>query len=356
MKKILSSLLLTSATLMMFGQVVFTENFDALNNGNVGTDVTGATVGQNSWYTLYGANGDYQIATIDAAHNKSLTIASYNSYDATTNSTLNTRIAAKLPTATATTGNNILQFKFDFYTGASTGTGSVQMRVWGLDGTTSRTLGGFSYNVSTKVLTGLATANNLVAPTPPITTPALGPTLYSFTLSGVNLILAANTWYTLTYEYNKTTGVSTWKYPTGSGSTSTTSTSYSLIPGMVAQDYYLYNITSTSNTISNQFSFDNILAQFGNAVTLGTSETKNLNIGSITIYPNPTSDILNIKTDSKINNVSVVDFAGRKVNVKLYDNKIDVRGFPPGTYIINVETKDGILTEKFIKKVNIDSY
>jgi len=70
----------------------------------------------------------------------------------------------------------------------------------------------------------------------------------------------------------------------------------------------------------------------------------------ISLYPNPTSDILNVKTNSKINSVSVVDVTGKKVNVKLDGNKIDVKTLPAGTYLINVETKDGISTEKFIKK------
>jgi len=353
MKRFLSSLLLTSSTVMMFGQVVFTENFETLTNGNVGTDVTGATAGQNSWYTLYGANSDYQIGTVDATHGKSLTVASYSSYDATANSTLNTRIAAKLTTATATTANNILQVKFDFYTGLSTGAGTVQMRVWGMDGTVSRTLGGFAYNYATKVLTGLATANNLVPPNPPTTTTPLGPTTYSFNLiAAPGLTLTANTWYTLIYEYNKTTGVSTWRYPTGSGSTSTTSTSYSLIPGMVAQDYYFYNITSTGNTVSNQVSFDNITAQFGTSATLSTNEVDNIAgvKNSITLYPNPASDVVNIKTDSKINTISVVDLTGRKLDVKLDGDKVDVKKLPAGTYLMNIETKDGIFTEKFIKK------
>ena len=70
----------------------------------------------------------------------------------------------------------------------------------------------------------------------------------------------------------------------------------------------------------------------------------------ISLHPNPTSDILNIKTDSKINAVSVVDMTGRKVNVKLQGNQVDVRELPVGNYLINIETKDGVSTEKFIKK------
>lgn len=83
---------------------------------------------------------------------------------------------------------------------------------------------------------------------------------------------------------------------------------------------------------------------------LSTKDDVKIIKNMLSIFPNPTSDILNIKTDSKINTVSVVDFTGRKVNVKLEDDKINVRSLPAGIYLINVETKDGISTEKFIKK------
>ncbi|WP_435525004.1 T9SS type A sorting domain-containing protein [Chryseobacterium indoltheticum] len=44
----------------------------------------------------------------------------------------------------------------------------------------------------------------------------------------------------------------------------------------------------------------------------------------LSIFPNPTSDVLNIKANSKINSISVVDLTGRKVNVKLDGDKVDV--------------------------------
>ena len=78
--------------------------------------------------------------------------------------------------------------------------------------------------------------------------------------------------------------------------------------------------------------------------------TKTVSENKVVISPNPTSDILNIKTDSKINAVSVVDMTGRKVDAKLNGIQVDVRSLPTGTYLINIETKDGISTEKFIKK------
>jgi len=85
------------------------------------------------------------------------------------------------------------------------------------------------------------------------------------------------------------------------------------------------------------------------AGVLGTNDVE-FSENKVLISPNPTSDILNIKTDSKINAVSVVDMTGRKVDVKLNGTQVDVRSLPAGTYLINIETKDGISTEKFIKK------
>ncbi|MEG1592359.1 T9SS-dependent choice-of-anchor J family protein [Chryseobacterium sp.] len=83
---------------------------------------------------------------------------------------------------------------------------------------------------------------------------------------------------------------------------------------------------------------------------LGTSDISKASKSLVAIYPNPTVDFISVKSDSKINKVEVFDITGKKVNAKLDGNKVDVRSLPAGTYLINVETKDGISTEKFIKK------
>ncbi len=72
---------------------------------------------------------------------------------------------------------------------------------------------------------------------------------------------------------------------------------------------------------------------------------------NIEIFPNPVSDLLTIKTDQKVENVSVNDISGKNSNVTiLRDNKVDVRNLPAGSYIITIETKEGKTTRKFIKK------
>lgn len=71
---------------------------------------------------------------------------------------------------------------------------------------------------------------------------------------------------------------------------------------------------------------------------------------SIKVYPNPVSDILHLKSDEKIDRVSVFDISGKNLNLKLDGDIMDVRHLPAGTYLIVIETKQGKTTEKFIKK------
>ncbi|MBK1897026.1 T9SS-dependent choice-of-anchor J family protein [Chryseobacterium paridis] len=83
--------------------------------------------------------------------------------------------------------------------------------------------------------------------------------------------------------------------------------------------------------------------------TLGTSEATKTSAG-ISVYPNPTSDILTIKSKEKVNAIEIFDIGGRKVTATLNNDKVDVRHLSSGNYIINIETKNGKTTEKFIKK------
>jgi len=70
----------------------------------------------------------------------------------------------------------------------------------------------------------------------------------------------------------------------------------------------------------------------------------------MSVSPIPAIDILNIRTKAKIEKVTVFDASGKAVNVKLDGDKIDVRSLATGNYLINVETKEGTSTQKFIKK------
>ncbi len=67
------------------------------------------------------------------------------------------------------------------------------------------------------------------------------------------------------------------------------------------------------------------------------------NILQVTVYPNPTSGIITIKSNKNIRDIFVTDFTGKilrklELNEKKYTT--DISSFPSGTYIIRYITKD----------------
>ena len=80
--------------------------------------------------------------------------------------------------------------------------------------------------------------------------------------------------------------------------------------------------------------------------SLSTSKFNNI---QASIYPNPTSDILNIQTDESITNVTAYNIAGQKV-LQASTQTINVSNLKTGVYVLKVETAKGSATLKFVKK------
>ncbi len=72
----------------------------------------------------------------------------------------------------------------------------------------------------------------------------------------------------------------------------------------------------------------------------------------VTIYPNPTTNILNIKTNQLIENIEIYDVVGRLVlNNQVVDNQIDISNLDIGIYYLKVRFKNGeLVTRKLVKK------
>lgn len=81
--------------------------------------------------------------------------------------------------------------------------------------------------------------------------------------------------------------------------------------------------------------------------SLATAEVKRV---EFTIYPNPVSDILNIRTQEKILNVSLYDMSGKMVNTQFRDGQINVSSLPKGVYVVIAKTEDAVYQQKLIKK------
>ncbi|TYB78673.1 FG-GAP-like repeat-containing protein [Bizionia myxarmorum] len=89
-------------------------------------------------------------------------------------------------------------------------------------------------------------------------------------------------------------------------------------------------------------------------ITEGQSLTvEDYELETLTIYPNPAENILNISAPISINGRigTVFDINGKKViNARLEDNSIDVSSLQSGFYILRLESEGRVINRKFIKK------
>ncbi|MDH1883287.1 T9SS type A sorting domain-containing protein [Empedobacter falsenii] len=84
---------------------------------------------------------------------------------------------------------------------------------------------------------------------------------------------------------------------------------------------------------------------------LGVSQVLADNV--VSIYPNPTSDVVNVKTLESINvkSIQIVDLTGRVVSTNMDKKSINISSLPKGTYLVKVQDTSGkTFTQKIIKK------
>jgi len=124
--------------------------------------------------------------------------------------------------------------------------------------------------------------------------------------------------------------------------------------------YYLDNQLVFTSPLSNKiirtnelnFEFDNYNSGYivDNIIIkdLDQLSVNDINKTQVSVFPNPSSDFINIKSDEEIKSIKIYDIKGSLIKS---DNisKVDISTFPKGNYIISIETKSGVETKKFIK-------
>jgi len=83
--------------------------------------------------------------------------------------------------------------------------------------------------------------------------------------------------------------------------------------------------------------------------TLGLEEV-NYTSNSIKLYPNPATDIVNIKTNQTIKNVTVFNINGQKVLDIANQSQINISNLPTGMYFLNIITNQSNQTIKILKQ------
>ncbi|BFO66690.1 T9SS type A sorting domain-containing protein [Chryseobacterium sp. KCF3-3] len=105
-----------------------------------------------------------------------------------------------------------------------------------------------------------------------------------------------------------------------------------------AKIYFDYNAPIVTNTYTT--SIQNVLV---------TAEIDKENT-SISVYPNPAKDVLNIRSKQEIIKAEIYDATGRIISsLSVTGNSISVSELSKGNYILKAFTKDKLLVQKFIK-------
>lgn len=132
---------------------------------------------------------------------------------------------------------------------------------------------------------------------------------------------------------------------------------------IICTDNNLYVTGLFENTVDFDFNSSQVLrTSFGvtdgfilnvnlNNITSLNEKGKNQLESKLYLYPNPSTDFLNIKGNlSQIDSFEIYDLKGKQVSKIYYDSKIDISSLPAGIFLLNSVYKDGsVHSFKFIK-------
>lgn len=82
-------------------------------------------------------------------------------------------------------------------------------------------------------------------------------------------------------------------------------------------------------------------------VITGVKETSKSNMFSV--YPNPSSNTINIDYNERFSTVNIINIQGKMV-LQSKQKTIDINSLENGIYVIQIETENGVLNSKFVKQ------
>lgn len=336
-------------------QVLYTENFDNYNLGNLGTDPKGVILGQGGWLTTTGSNAapnnNYFTITNEQNKGKVLTLTTLvNSGLVAVKTGIDTFVNQR------TNGYNVIKFEIDYYTGTeyymNGSTGSPPYNYIHLR---SKAGSLFSYYhmilsqagyISASYYNGKSETNSGKFSNNPWGDP-----------------LPVDSWVTFRVymDYNnKKIYFETPHFGTViSGDFLSQSTSVNLIEDFKPTEISLRtNPHTVSNVQQIVHRYDNIKITALNAVP---PEVINLSVNEqlaskFNLYPNPATNVVNITNSENtlVNQVTVYDVTGKQLSTQTYNNEteiqLNVEHLASGTYMLHLQTNAGTAVKKLVKK------
>ncbi|MDR6459641.1 hypothetical protein J2786_002748 [Chryseobacterium vietnamense] len=125
------------------------------------------------------------------------------------------------------------------------------------------------------------------------------------------------------------------------------------------REFAVPNLTTGSHTLKhtiptavfNQQQGEVRLSVYMQGKSNTTLNVKDIRTVDVNIYPNPTSDFVNVKSKVEVNSISIFNMEGRKLSETYKENRIDLSSYSAGVYFLNIVLKDGTtFKHKIIKK------
>jgi len=109
--------------------------------------------------------------------------------------------------------------------------------------------------------------------------------------------------------------------------------------------YYAVNIANGNGSTSGDY-----ITTGSTNLTEDTNGINNISDKSFVLYPNPSKDFINIKTNELINSIDIIDTNGKKIEIPFSENKIDVSKLPTGNYFLHIKSNGQNFVKQFLKK------
>lgn len=332
--KLLLVVPLLFATQFTSAQVLYTENFDNLTLGNVGTDFTGATPGQGGWHTQSKA----LTVPADAGNNYFKIVSEPNkgkvlqttALQSTGSNSIQKRGLGVLWSNRAA-GNNVLKIEYEFFTGPHLNISGQNQRV---------------YILSENTFT--ATNNNLIASLfyTPSGTYGLRPNTVFISPQPK---LQPNTWYTFVFYIDYTNQKSYFEIP----AVGLKAVYDHQTPIPLPSSLLFSHDTGPNQTVKSDYKYDNFIIS---AIPNVPLTTENFISDKFNLYPNPAKNIVNITNTENIEveKIIIFDVNGKLIDTKIFNKQskvqLNVATFAAGTYLLHIYTANGIGVKKVIKK------
>ena len=324
-------------------QVLYSENFDNLALGNVGTDFTGATPGKGGWHTKSQAwevpsqnSNNYFNIVNEPGRGKVLALSS----SVGKGSFFLQKRGIDALWANRNPGNNIMKIELDFYTGDQYSNGGSTLAFRGaltsvkpnldFNAGNADIIGLFHYDVSAKLLGlyGLGIKCNFV------------------NWHSLNLQTWTKLIYYLDFDNQKIHEV-------------VPSLNFSYECALIENKNEIKTLLlSGSNWISSQattpvYKYDNIVISAVNTVPLSTQDFLS---EKFQVFPNPATDLVNITNNENIaiKQIKIFDTAGKLVKTETYTSQTNIQVntsiLASGSYLFHIETTEGTAIKTIIKK------